>query len=434
VVTPVSRNGIAGAALVGILAVALNLRLGILEVGPVIEDIRADLGMSSTVAGLLSAVPFLCMGVFAFAGVPLVRAIGAHRVITYSIWLMGLGALARGAMPSSALLVLATVPIGMGIALTSTAVPGVIKAHFPDRPGAVTGAYVAALSVGAGGVALAIVPLADALGGWRWAFAATAVPAAVALPLWQRAQGDESRPRVLPALRRELRRLRRTRRAGPSRLALRLAVMFGLQSACFAAAVSWVAALYTDAGWSAGEASLATATVPIGTIISSLTVPGLSDGRDRRHWIVGMSAMMTVGLAGIAFAPTTAAWLWLSSFSLGAGGIFPLHLTLPLDLRETETEIAELTGWMLGIGYLISGISPAVVGALRDISGDFTLPMALVAACGAASGLLAVTGALRPRPRAFPARRGPLGAADPAGADALLLATEQEPRPDDDRR
>jgi cyanate permease len=45
--------------------VSLALRPQIIATAPLIPSIQADLGISHAVAGLLSAIPVLCMGVFA---------------------------------------------------------------------------------------------------------------------------------------------------------------------------------------------------------------------------------------------------------------------------------------------------------------------------------------------------------------------------------
>lgn len=383
-------------ALLGILAAALTLRTAILVVGPVIEDIRADTGMSSAAAGLLGTIPFLCMGLFAFAGVPLVRRLGHHRVVALGLLLLGLGGLLRAAMPTGALLIVATVPLGMGIAVAGLALPGVVNEHFPRRAGAITGAYVAALSVGGAAAALATVPLADALGSWRWAFVVVTVPTLAALPLWLMTPHRERHaapPRAAggrPALR-------------PPRLGLVLAGVFGFQSMCFAAMVSWVAAVYLDAGWSAQAAAATTATIPLTTIPAALVIPALSDGRDRRWWLFGSAIVMTVGMMGLAFAPLAAPWLWLVAFSVGAGALFPLSLTLPIDLRDDAVAVTQLTAWMLGLGYFLSALGPVIVGALRDLTGGFTVAIAVVGTLGALSGLLGLAPELR-RARRTPRR------------------------------
>lgn len=46
----------------GIILVALNLRSAITGVGPLLATIRADTGISNTVAGLLTALPLLAFG------------------------------------------------------------------------------------------------------------------------------------------------------------------------------------------------------------------------------------------------------------------------------------------------------------------------------------------------------------------------------------
>jgi CP family cyanate transporter-like MFS transporter len=395
-------------ASLAIIAAAFNLRIGVVAVGPLIDRIRAATHMSATLAGALGSIPFLCMGIFALVGVPLVHRLGARRLITWSLALLVGGTALRSVAPTAALIVVATIPIGIAIALVGLALPGVIKRHFPARVGAGAGAYVAALSVGAAAVALTAVPLADALGGWRPAFALTALPTAAALPLWlllprersedpggepadaDRAQGPppaQGPPRARPRLL-------------PSRLGWLLAALFGLQSMCFAAMINWIAALYVQAGWSVGAAAITTATISIVTIPAALLIPGLSDGRDRGRFLMAAAVSMSAGMAGLAFAPTAAPWLWIAAFSVGNGSLFPLALTLPLDLSERESAATQLTAWMLGFGYVLSATGPLLVGGLHDLTGGFTLPVALLGGFGIGSGLLALAPSLRRRPEA----------------------------------
>jgi CP family cyanate transporter-like MFS transporter len=271
----------------------------------------------------------------------------------------------------------------------------VVKKRFPDRPGAVTGAYVASLSVGAAAAALAVVPLADALGGWRWAFAVMALPTAVGLPVWMgvsrappllRRGGDGGGEDGVPMPRLKV-----------SRLAFRLAVIFGCQSICFISVVSWAGTLYRDEGWSSGTAAVGTALVPLLTIPAALIAPGATDGRDRRPLLVAMTVVMCAGMFGLAFAPTAAAWVWLTAVGIGSGALFPLALTLPLDLGRSQGEVVALSAWTLGLGYLLAATGPVIVGALRDATGGFAVPMAIVGVIGLGSGIAAVTPALRPR-------------------------------------
>lgn len=378
--------------LVGILVVSFNLRIGIVSVGPVVDDIRSSTGMSNGAAGLLGAVPFLCMGVFALAGPPLAARFGSTRMITFAVGVLALGTLARALAPSAWLVILATVPIGVGIALTGLALPGVVKAHFPGRLGATTGSYVAALAIGAGVTALAMVPLARALDGWRDAFALSAVPAIIALPVWVRATAGISRERTRVAS-----PSRPQRRPGPQ--GLRLGLMFGLQSMCFASVINWIAALYRQTGWSAGQAAVTTAVITLLVAPAGIVLPRLSDGHDRRPWIFWTAVFMSSAILALSVAPRAAPWVSVTAFGLGTGSIFSLMLTLPLDLRESQAEIDELTGWMLGLGYVMSAAAPALVGLGRDLTGNFEWPLLSMSVVGIAAGLVALSPVLRPAQR-----------------------------------
>ena len=363
--------------LVAVLIAALNLRLGIASPGPVIETIRADTGMSSGLAGVLITIPFACMSAFAFAGPPLIRRSSPYCVILLSLLLIGGGTLARAVAPTPLLLIAATVPIGMGISLAGVAMPVVVKDHFQLQSGAVTAAYVSSFSIGVAVVASTIEPLADALGGWREAFAISAVPALVAAAVWAVAMRSVARaPAPVAGASEPLVPLLAGRRARlPDRVELTAAASFGLQSMCYAGLVGWIAALYVDAGWSERTAALATASLGLFVIPGSLLFARLSQGRDRRPWLAATIAVMAVGLLGIGLAPEAAPVLWLVAFGGGGGAALALQLALPIDLRASADGVAELTGWMLGLGYLLSAISPTAVGILRDATGGFTVPI-----------------------------------------------------------
>jgi CP family cyanate transporter-like MFS transporter len=363
--------------------VAINMRLAIASVGPLIEEVRRDIGMSSTLAGALTTIPYAFMGGFSFSGPGLVRRLGTKHVLTSALGLIAAGVLLRAVMPTPALLLAATVPIGIGIALAGVAIPIVIKHYFADRAATVTGGYSTAMAVGIALAGFAAVPLATALGGWRAAFAAMAVPTLVAIPVWLATRIDDHRdPDAVGVA--------RLRRRSPGRDALLLGAFFALDTFCVTGMFSWGAAAYEAAGWTAEDASAAVWSMGLLTILASLTVPLLSDRGDRRLWLAGMSALMAAGLAGIAFAPTSAAALWLIAFGFGSGATLALALTLPLDLASDPGRAGELSAWMLGIGLSAGALGPVVVGALRDLDGGFAIPLGVLAAASLTHGLVAL--------------------------------------------
>ncbi len=406
--------------LVAIVAVAFNLRIGVTEVGPLIDRIRAETGMSATLAGALGSIPFACMGVFALVGMRLVLRTHARRLVAGCLLLLVVATVTRALVPTAGLVVLATVPIGIAIALMGLVLPVLVRTFFPQRTGAAMGAYVAALSVGASVAALTIVPLAHAFGGWRAAFAFSAIPTALCLALWLLAPSGElgehntgigAPPHRPWSIRR------------PPKRAFLLAAVFGLQSMCFAAVTTWIAALFHGDGWSLAKAGFTTALVSILVIPGALVIPALSDRGDRRRWVLGTAVAMSIGMLGLAFAPTALPWVWIVLFGAGDGALFALTLTLPQELAGDGHARTELTAWTLGFGYLLSAMGPLIVGGLLDVTGAFVLPFALLGGMGVFSGVFAYTPALRPRPAA-PAAARPAAASHEAARVSLLEAEQ----------
>lgn len=412
-------------ALVAILAAAVNLRIGVTEIGPLLDRIRAEMGMSATLAGALGAVPFLCMGVFALLGMRIVVAVRPRRLVAACLLLLAGGTFVRAVAPTPVLLIVTTVPIGIAIALIGLALPGVVKARFPDRTGAAMGGYVAAMSVGASVAALTMVPLADRLGSWRAALAISVLPTLLSVPLWlllphvaaeEALQAESAAVGAVAA---------RGRFAAPRHSAL-LGVVFGMQAICFAGLTNWIAALYHRHGWTSGHAGLTTAFLSMLVIPGALVIPALSDRGDRRRWVLGSALTMSVGLVGLAFAPTALPWVWITAFGIGNGAMFPLCLTLPQDMEQNERARTELTAWMLGIGYVLSATGPLLVGGLLDLTGRFEVPIALLAAIGTFSGLLAMNPALKRRAPEPASLQGPdpRTPAEPSGSGRLSRYAE----------
>ena len=159
-----------GLVIAGCMLIAANLRPPITSVGPLVGDIRADTGMSSAAAGLVTTLPLL-----AFAGVspwaaPIARRIGIERALQAALVVLVAGVLVRsaGAVPA---LLLGTAVLGSGIAVANVLIPALIKQDFPERVGPMTSGYLTTM-VGMAGLAGGIsVPLADAGLGWQGALA-----------------------------------------------------------------------------------------------------------------------------------------------------------------------------------------------------------------------------------------------------------------------
>ena len=85
-------------------------------------------------------------------------------------------------------------------------------------------------------------------------------------------------------------------------------------------------------------------------------------------YLVGFSAALAASAVGFAAVPG-GAWLWAAVVGLATGSLFPLVMTLPVDVGHRPVDVVSVTGLMLGVGYSIGAIAPLLLGAVRDVPG-----------------------------------------------------------------
>lgn len=357
-----------GRTLLALTLVGLALRTPILVIGPVVGTLQTDLGMSHAVAGLLGTIPVLCMGLLAPFGPVLAASIGPRLGAAVCVALIGIFGLVRAIAPEATTVLAATVGMGAGMALVGPILSMTVHGRTPSHPAAGTGAYVAGMIIGGSLAAAAVVPLSDAFGGWRPAFAVVAAAAFVSLAAWlvllPPDAGGRSRP-MLPRL--PWRR--------PS--AWLLGVVFASQSTLFYGSITWLASAYIERGWTAGQAAGLIAFFNTIGLVASLSIPIIADRiGTRRSQMTGAAILAVVGSVAVAVTvgagPGSALpFVATTLLALGIGGFFPLALTLPVDIAREPAEAASLAALMLLVGYLISSLAPVALGLLRDATGSF---------------------------------------------------------------
>jgi CP family cyanate transporter-like MFS transporter len=375
-----------------VVAVALNLRPAIAAVPPLLDAIQAGLGLSATGAGLLTALPVVCMGVFAPVGAALGRRVGRETAVSCALVLVACGTLVRGLGESVATLYGGTLVAGVGIAMGGALLPGVVKAWFPDRAGAVTGLYTAGLVAGAMLASAATVPLSHALGGgWPAAIAVWGLLAVAALVAWVSATRRLGAAAEPPAP-------GRLRPPWGSGVAWRITLYMGSQSLLYYAALTWLSPLYLAAGWSPSRAGLLLGLFSLTQVFSALAVPALVDRTgDHRPWVALCVGTATAMLAAVGLVPTAAPWVWAALLGLGVGGMFALALTMLVRQASTPAAAARLSGMALLVGYLIAATGPVLAGAVYDAVGSYRAPFLMLAGIGV--GTLAVGVSVRPSAR-----------------------------------
>lgn len=382
-------------AIACIVIVALDLRPGLVSIGPILPAIRAEFALSHTAAALLTSIPDLLLGVLALPTPWLVRNFGRDRTVIGALVLLGAAMVLRALAPGAVWLLLATAGVGGGIAVAGTLVGVFIKAAFPRRAALMMGIYAMALSAGSTLAAGLTGPITLAFGSWRAGAGAWAVLGLGAIAAWRliARRAAKGATTAGPSPRRPL--------PWTNGLAWRVALYFGGLNLLFYALIAWLAPIYQERGLSATRAGLLLAAFTLVFTFATLAFGLLSKSTDRRFWLALAAGLGGVGIGGLALAPTAAPFAFAAVAACGLGGAFTLAMTLPLDNTETADEATAWNAFVMLIGYVIASVGPLSVGVLRDLCGGFSPALYMLLAVSLS--MLALSPFLRPRASMAPA-------------------------------
>ena len=357
--------------------IGINLRSVILAVPPVLPLIKHDLNLSYTATGLLTSMPILIMGATAWSSGLLVEKIGGRRAVTWGLLLLSGGALLRMLWPGAFPLFLFTVLLSLGIALTQTTIPVLVRRWFPEHIGFATALFTDGLIIGETLGAGATLPLmAGFLGrqAWTATFVFWGIPVVVLLFFWLwLAPATAPRPVYLSST--------TATQASPGKAALapetkkrvntlHLGFLLGSGSLIYFAMNSWIASYNLATGHSS-LTPLALTILNASQIPSSLLVTIFAHWITGRRWPFVLAGCICIGaMFGWIVTPGSLEYLWAALLGASSALVFTLALALPA-LLAAPGKVARLTGATLSLGYSTAFIGPFIGGGLWDL---FNLP------------------------------------------------------------
>ncbi|WP_372820957.1 MFS transporter [Pseudomonas parafulva] len=375
--TPSKASVVLLAILVGI-----NLRPIMASVGPLLDLLQRDLGLSNFQGGLLTTLPVMMMGLFALAGPWLLRLLGEVKGVAIGMTLIAAACAVRTYVESSSALIASAAVGGVGIAVIQSLMPAFIKRNHPQSAGMLMGLFTTGIMGGAAIAAAIAAPSAGKLG-WNLTLGYAAIPAMIALIAWLLAAGNVHAYPTAAGL---------PWRSGRAWLLL---VFFGIGTGAYTLVLAWLPPFYVELGWTAKSAGYLLGALTITEVIAGLLVSALIHRfPDRRQPLALVILLLIGGLACLMTAPLQLTALAILCLGLGIGALFPLSLIVTLDHARSPAEAGSLLAFVQGGGYLIAASMPVVAGLVRD---EFSsLHWAWAVMSGGAVLLLALSALLRP--------------------------------------
>lgn len=387
---------------VAVCLVAANMRMTITGVGPLIEQIAADQGVTPAALGWLASVPLLAWAAVSPLAHGLSVRVGLSRAVTWSLVVLMIGTVWRSLPGGPANLWLGTVLIGAALAIGNVLLPAVIRRDFETRVPLVMGVYTALLG-GLGAVSAGfVVPLADLdLGagslGWRFALLMSGALIPIALVVWVVAT-RAPRPAAREAVTVADAAPSGERAAGPAGhaghaeaagrrvwrdpIAWWVALYMGLQAALFYIIATWLAPISTSAGRSPVDAGIEVMLYQVAAIGGSLLLPFLYRGPQRRWLPAAIPVVIAGAFACVVLLPQhPLPWILLGG--LASGMSLSISLIFMAEKAADHGSAGALSGMAQAVGYLIAAAGPVAFGWLHEVGGGWSAPLALLLGIGA---------------------------------------------------
>lgn len=367
----------------GIICIAAALRAPFTSVGPLLEMVRDDLGLSNTLAGAITTLPLLAFALLSPFAPLLARKLGVSNILMLAMLTLSMGILLRSASGTVTFFA-GTAMIGLPIAVCNVLLPGLIKGKFPHRIGLMTGIYTVSMNICAAAASGLSVPLATDAGlGWRGTLALWFMVAALATVLWI-PQLKSLSISTSGAVRSSAVRVWR------SPLAWQVTLFMGLQSLLYYVLISWFSVILGERGMTPGQAGWILSLMQLAQLPFTFFVP-LWAGRmkNQRVPVIITSVLFITGILGVWLGSTALMALWAICIGIAGGFAFGLAMMFFSLRTRTTQEASELSGMAQSAGYLLAAAGPALFGLLHDAAGSWNAPLALLAV---ASVLLFIAG------------------------------------------
>lgn len=359
-----------------IVLAAVNMRAGIVMIGPLLPFISHQFGLTSFQLSFLTAIPVLCFAASGLLMKTISKAGSTNRVISLALTSLAIGLFFRAFGNIPALYIFSAV-VGTSVAILNFTLPVWIKEKHEDHAGLLTGMYVTTMGIFAAVAIATAAPLAEhSKYSWRWAMLPWIIVSALSAAFWlvkyfPHASGAMKLP-MLPFNKSLLK----------NRDAWGISIFFALQSMLFYGTASWFPTILESKGLALNTAGYFLAiTGFIGSIVGLSAPHFISRIEDKRKILALVSLGITASFTGIVFSSGWHLFIWLAFMNTGLSIVFPTSLLLTVTRGSSPENTRSLSIMSQSFGYLLAAIAPVIFGLVFDITNNWNyalgIPVAL---------------------------------------------------------
>lgn len=383
-------------AAAAVLLTASNLRSAVSVFPPIADVVSGDLGASPMFIGLVGMAPTAMFAVAALASGPLSRRMTFRAVTGTAMVLATIGFGMRAFVTNEWLFLLGTMVGLVGVGITNTLLPAVIKDYFPFRLTLMSMLYLVVGQISMATASVVAVPMEQA-GGWRTAIGVWAIPPALAVLCWiavyvwvtpgtvaerRRRLINAAHPRKLvQVLKLRDGQTRAKTNMWRNPVSWGVVLMFAMTSSVSYCFITWAPKMVVTAGGSEQTGGIVGGVFAIVGMVTSVIIPWFVN---RFQAGATIATVFCVGnLSGaiilLLIDPSANPYLWIILVAIGCS-TFQLALILVTTRTREATAAAALSSRAQGIGYTVACVGPFAYGWLYEQTGSWSTGLGMLLA------------------------------------------------------
>lgn len=362
--------------ILGIIFISFNLRAPITAVGPIVDMIKTDYSLSSSMAGFITTLPLIAFAVVSPFVATISKKLKYGRTMTLGLVLILAGLVIRSYIGVGGLF-FGTLLLGIGIAIGNVLIPSIIKLRFAKNVGLLTSIYTTSLcSFAALGAGLSI-PLAKGLNfGWKNSLSVWLVLTIITLFIWAPQLRINSPVNISAKVIKD----RKSMPIWKVPLAWWVTLFMGTQSLIFYICVAWLPMMVMSKGLSDSFAGTMALIYHLIALPATIMIPIMCDKlRTQRPLVMLVSLVYLTGISLFLIGQSQSIIvLAVILMALGQGGGVSLAITFMSLRSPNSARAAELSGMSQSAGYILAAIGPTLIGFIYDRVLSWTLPITIL--------------------------------------------------------